>query len=152
MSLASVLLRMLLFLPILSFVLLPSCGPEKKVSVRKKGTTELSSDKIRSSWIRGPSVEGLNQVRLFFTDEDGQTLSVYSVCEAWIYMKIHGHGGDDAGISFRRDTEEEDAWIIENFRFTMSGPWELHVCAVSGSGAVKSKACWEVPVHVEKTL
>ena len=121
-----------------------SCGPEKSVnSGPSSGTYEPDLPMVE--WIKGPETgePGSNVVRLDFSTflMQGQELTEP---RAGIYMKIHGHGGLDEGIRMVPEEGKPGSWIISNFGFTMTGPWELNIEAqIDGMGKF-----WEIPVEV----
>jgi len=129
-----------IFLLLATFLSFSACGPEKTVKANFGGT-----DALQLHWIAGPFVGSLDKNRVRVTLPDG--FEDYKVDRAGIYMRIHGHGGEDQDIKITQDQEQERAWIVSNFSFTMTGPWEFIVKAVSLDG-LKSES-WEVPVQVQ---
>lgn len=122
-----------------------SCGPEKNVKSTLSKKSNSGSD-VRLEWIKGPSVndKDSNKVRVSF-EKNGELLTDYTITQAGIYMKIHSHGGFDGDIEFLKDPDNPGKWIINNFAFTMTGPWELNLSASRGSYAEES---WEIKVEV----
>ena len=123
-----------------------ACGPEKTIQMPVSAPTGAAL--IEAKWINGPLGNGAtdNQVSLsFFTHgSSGERITDYMVYSASIYMKIHSHGGIDDRIKIRAG-EKKGEWIIENFAFTMDGPWELRIWA---GRAGREREFWEVRVEV----
>ena len=126
------------------FLMMTSCGPEKNI----KSTLSKNSGgcDVQIEWLKGPSVDDKdsNKVRVSF-EKDGETLTDYTLTKAGIYMKIHSHGGFDGDIAFFEDPDHPGAWIIQNFAFTMTGPWELNL---SANRPGFSEESWELKVEV----
>jgi hypothetical protein len=84
---------------------------------------------VRLLWLDGPNVSRNSTLRLSFFAPGGEPATTVADVSVRLWMTTMVHGGGDAQQKTHWVEGVASDVVVDNFSFTMGGPWDVHVKA-----------------------
>lgn len=98
---------------------------------------------VKLDWITGPINEDPSSVKVSLFNLDGAPAEDAANFSFLPFMTVHGHPGSTKMMSV--ETEKPGVYKVQDFYFTMAGPWDLIIKATIGGAADEAVIGVDIP-------